>query len=166
MGEATFAQYIERLKKATEEMRVGEPTDVQNVHDLVGAMGQAFTTTMFALQQVSVVKSNIGLVTGFVEKNKGAEWTRTAVEAALKSPINTLRTRYNLQTTADLLEGAVPHLKTLGDGELIDLLRWIGVYLTFLARRARSMLPFYELSIAFEGHRFMVEKAVAPGSKG
>ena len=164
MGEATFTNYMDRLKAAAEEMRTGEPGDVQNIHDLVGAMGQSFTTTMFAFQQVSTVKSNVGLVTGLVQKNKGADWTRIAVEAALTSPINTLRTRYNLQSNADLLESAVPHVNSLGDAELVHLLRWISVYLTFLARRARSFLPFYELSIAFEGQRFMFETSVAPGT--
>jgi hypothetical protein len=163
MGDNAYNTYMSDLRKATETMRVGEPGDVQNVHDLVGAMGQSFTTTVFAFQQVSTVKSNIGLVLGLVEKNKNADWTRIAVEAALKSPINTLRTRYNLQGTADLMEKAVPLIKSADDGDLIELMRLISVYLTFLARRVRSFLPFYELSIAFEGHRFMVEKAVAPG---
>ena len=165
MADKAFAGYMDALKTATEEMRVGDPGDVQNAHDLVGAMGQSFTTTVFAFQQVSTVKSSISFVTGLVEKHKSSDWTKTVVEAALKSPINTLRTRYNLQATADLLESAVPLVKSLQDQEMIDMLRWIGVYLTVLARRVRSFLPFYELSIAFEGHRFMVEKAVAPGTK-
>src|SRR5690554_4835332 len=121
MGDGTFTNYMDRLKAATEEMRAGEPGDVQNIHDLVGAMGQSFTTTMFAFQQVSTVKSNVGLVTGLVQKNKDADWTRIAVESALTSPLNTLRTRYNLQSTADLLEAAAPHVKSLGDADLVDL---------------------------------------------
>jgi beta-glucosidase/6-phospho-beta-glucosidase/beta-galactosidase len=161
-----YKKFMAELKAATEEMRVGDAKDVKNIHDLVGAMGQSYTTTVFALQQTTTIKSSISFAQSMIEKHKNADWTKIVTEATLRSQLNTLRTRYKMARTADLIEAAAGFVAGLDDATTIDLLRWVNQYLTFLMRRIRSMLPFYELSIAFEGHRFMVEKAVAPGTTG
>jgi hypothetical protein len=166
VGNEAYQSYMAELKAATEEMRVGDASDVKSIHDLVGAMGQSYTTTVFAMQQATTTKTSIAFALGLVEKYKKTEWTKIVVEATLRSQLNTLRTRYKMIRTADLIEKAAGFVAALDDATTIDLLRWINQYLTFLTRRIRSMLPFYELSIAFEGHRFMVEKAVAPGTTG
>lgn len=41
------------------------------------------------------------------------------------------------------------------------------VYYAFLLRRLRDLLPFYELSVAFEGHKRIAERvAISPTGKG
>jgi hypothetical protein len=166
MAHDAYDAYLAELKAATEEMRVGPAADVQRVHDLVGAMGQAYTTTMFALTQTTTMKSAVSFALDMVQKHAKTDWTRTVAAATLKSPLGTLRSRYKLLDTADLIEKAAGLVKDLDDTRLVELLRWVNQYITFLIRRIRSMMPFYELSIAFEGHRFMVEKAVPPGTSG
>ncbi len=166
MASEAYQGYMTTLKAAAEEMRVSDASDVKNVHDLVGAMGQSYTTTVFALQQATTTKSMIAFAEGLVAKHANAGWTKIVVETTLRSQLNTLRTRYKMTRSAELIEQAAGLVAGLDDAETIDLLRWINQYLTFLIRRIRSMLPFYELSIAFEGHRFMVERAVAPGTGG
>jgi hypothetical protein len=165
MSDATYDGFMEQLKRDAETMRKGNAPDVQRVHDLVGAMGQSFTTTVFAFQQVATVRSAISFAKSLAEKHRGEGWTKIVVKETLKSPLNTLRTRYQLTDTADLMERAASLVDSLDDAQVLDLLRWLGTYLSFLARRLRSFLPFYELSIAFEGHRFMTEKAVPPGTQ-
>jgi hypothetical protein len=166
MATKAYEEYMATLKAATEEMRVGPASDVTNIHDLVGAMGQAYTTTVFAMQQTTTMKTSISFAISMIEKHKNVDWTKIVAEATLRSALGTLRSRYKMVATADLMEKAAGFVAELDDKTNIDLLRWVNMYLTFLTRRIRSMLPFYELSIAFEGHRFMVEKAVAPGTAG
>lgn len=157
-----FGAFNEEMARAKEAMRVGEAPDVERVRRLVGAMGQSFTTTIFAFQQVSTLKSNVTFLARLAGKYD-EPWVRTVAEELFKSPLNTLRTRYQLSDTADLMEKAAALTRGLSNQEIVAVSRSFIEYLGFLARRIRDHLPFYELSIAFEGHKFMTERAVAPG---
>jgi hypothetical protein len=74
-----------------------------------------------------------------------------------RRPLNTLRTRYALHQTAQLYEHAAGLAGQLTHAQLLTLARRMMEHHGFLARRIRDFLPFYELSTAFEGHKFMVE---------
>jgi len=153
---------LKEIAKASETARVGNAEDVTRVKNLVGAMGQSFTTTIFAFQQASAVKSDIMLVIGLAGKYK-EPWVATVASEVLSSPVKTLQSRYAMKDTAELMAKAAEVAKTLNSEQMITLFRRLQEYYTFLIRRIRDLLPFYELSIAYEGYRFMTEKAVAPG---
>jgi hypothetical protein len=153
---------LKELAKAKEIVRVGNAEDVIRVKNLVGAMGQSFTTTVFAFQQASTVKSDILFVTGLAIRYR-EPWVAIVASEILRSHVKTLHTRYALKDTAALTTKAADVVATLDSEQIITLLRSLQEYYVFLIRRIRDFLPFYELSIAYEGYRFMTEKAVSPG---
>jgi hypothetical protein len=55
----------------------------------------------------------------------------------------------------------------LDGAALLRLGRTMMVYYAFLLRSLRDLLPFYELSVAFEGHKQIAQRvAVSPTGKG
>jgi hypothetical protein len=158
----TLADLLKELATAKEIVRVGNAEDVIRVKNLVGAMGQSFTTTIFAFQQASTIKSDILFVTGLASRYK-EPWVATVAGEILRSQVKTLNTRYALKDTAALMAKAADVAVGLDSDQIITLFRSLQEYYTFLIRRIRDFLPFHELSIAFEGYRFMTERAVSPG---
>ena len=61
-----------------------------------------------------------------------------------------------------------PHWSPSLNGEqMLGLARALIVYYAFLLRRIRDLLPFYELSVAFEGQKIIAERvALSPMGKG
>ncbi len=146
-----FLRYADAEK---DEILSERAEDLGRVDSLVGAMGQSFTTTIFAFQQVSTVKSDVAFLLKFAggNENVSIEVARLVASNLLANPVNTLRKRYKLVDTADLFEKA----SQLAGGaaskdELVTILRSLLEYLDFLARRIRVRLPFHELSVVFEG---------------
>jgi hypothetical protein len=68
-----------------------------------------------------------------------------------------------MEDTAAIMNKAAEVAPTLDSNQIVSLFRSLQEYYGFLTRRIRDLLPFYELSVAFEGYRFMSEKAVSPG---
>lgn len=158
---------ISRIEAATAALHAGEVEDIRRVKQLLGAMGQSFTTTIFAFQQASSVKDGITFVAGLAEKFPDQSWVATVASEQLRRPINTLRTRYALLDTAAIYEEAAKVAATLDAAGVLRLARTLLVYYAFLLRRLRDLLPFYELSVAFEGHKLVNERATAsPVGKG
>lgn len=151
-----FEALLRTVRTAAETVRVDKAPDVEAVIALVGAMGQSFTTTMFAFQQVSQIKSNMDLLAGLAQKYP-EPWVATLAGELLRRPVNTLRTRYALNGTADLYEQAAPLVSGLEPAQIVELARHLLEHHSFLARRIRDLLPFYELAVTFEGYRMMKE---------
>lgn len=162
-----LAALIEDVHEATAALGEREGEDVARVRQLVGAMGQSFTTTMFAFQQASIVKDGIQFLSGLAEKFTGEAWVAAVAGEQLRRPINTLRTRYALKDTAAFHERASKLAPKLGGAEIIALTRALIVYYGFLLRRIRDLLPFYELGVAFEGQKIVAERVKAsPKGRG
>lgn len=158
---------IAKIEAATLALHAGEGADVGRVKQLRGAMGQSFTTTIFAFQQASTVKDGAAFIAALAEKFPKESWVATAAAEQFRRPINTLRTRYALLDTAALHEEAARLAGTLDGAGVLRLARALIVYYGFLLRRLRDLLPFYELSVAFEGQKLVAERlAISPVGKG
>ena len=160
-------ELVAKIEAATSALHAGEGEDVTRVRQLRGAMGQSFTTTVFAFQQASSVKDGIAFVAALAEKFPREGWVATVAAEQFRRPINTLRTRYALLDTAALHAEAADLGGTLEGAGVLRLARALIVYYAFLLRRLRDLLPFYELSVAFEGHKLVAERAaISPVGKG
>jgi hypothetical protein len=158
---------VAKIEAATAALHASEGEDLKRVKQLRGAMGQSFTTTIFAFQQASSVKDGVAFVAALAEKFPRENWVATVAAEQFRRPINTLRTRYALHDTAALHEDAARLASTLDGAGVLRLARTLIVYYAFLLRRLRDLLPFYELSIAFEGHKLVAERlAISPMGKG
>ncbi|HEX5326052.1 MAG TPA: hypothetical protein VFW75_05245 [Acetobacteraceae bacterium] len=169
MAAATAAldALIARIEAATIALHRGEAEDVRRVTQLLGAMGQSFTTTVFAFQQASSVRDGVAFIAGLAEKFPAEAWLGTVAAEQFRRPVGTLRARYALRDTAAIHEDAASLAAALDGAALLRLARTMIVYYAFLLRRLRDLLPFYELSIAFEGHKRIAERvAVSPTGKG
>jgi hypothetical protein len=163
----TLDALVGRIEGATAALHAEEGEDVKRVKRLRGAMGQSFTTTIFAFQQASSVKDGIAFIAALAEKYPRESWLATAAAEQFRRPVNTLRTRYALLDTAALHEDAGQLAETLDGAALLRLSRAFIVYYAFLLRRLRDLLPFYELSVAFEGQKLIAERvAISPVGKG
>jgi hypothetical protein len=158
---------IERIEAATATLSTGAAADVARVRQLRGAMGQSFTTTVFAFQQAGTVRDGVAFIAGLAEKFPGESWLATVAAEQFRRPVGTLTTRYALSDTAALHSDAAALCAGLSGAELLRLARAMLVYYAFLLRRLRDLLPFYELSVAFEGHRLIAERvAISPTGEG
>ncbi len=163
----TVEQLIARVDAATLTLHKGEAEDVRRVTQLLGAMGQSFTTTMFAYQQASTVRDGVGFIASLAEKFSTELWLPIVAAEQFRRPVATLRARYALHDTAALHEDAARLAPGLDGAALLRLTRTMIVYYAFLLRRLRDLLPFYELSVAFEGHKRIAERvAISPTGKG
>ncbi|HEY6434348.1 MAG TPA: hypothetical protein VIZ17_20435 [Acetobacteraceae bacterium] len=164
---ATLEQLTARIEAATVTLHKGEAEDVRRVTQLLGAMGQSFTTTIFAFQQASTVRDGVGFIASLAEKFSAEPWLPTVAAEQFRRPAATLRARYALHDTAALHEEAARLAPGLDGVALLRLTRTMIVYYAFLLRRLRDLLPFYELSVAFEGHKRIAERvAISPIGKG
>ena len=153
MDERTrYGAYLMELTQAKEAARQGALSDIAAVKGLVGAMGQSFTTTLFAFQQINTLKSDVDFLMSLVQAHD-EPWVRTVMSALLRRPLRTLRNRYHLHQTADLHEKASDLVPAVTRDQLLNLTRGLVEYHNFLSRTLRMLLPFYELSLVFEGHR-------------
>jgi hypothetical protein len=157
---AALDALIGKIEAATTVLTSGEAADVARVKQLRGAMGQSFTTTIFAFQQASAVRDGIFFVAGLAEKHAGESWVATVAAEQFRRPVNTLSTRYALRDTAAMQQEAAAICGELGNADILRLARTMIVYYGFLLRRLRDLLPFYELSVAFEGHKLITERVV------
>lgn len=159
--------FLAEIRGASETARTGHPGDLDRVRKLVGAMGQSFTTTVFAFQQASALKDSAHFIAAMAEKYPNEPWVATVASEMLRRPVNTLKTRYALTDTAAIHEQASKIAAGLNGRELLDLARRLIEYHGFLVRRIRDLLPFHELGIAFEGHKVVSERAkFSPKGKG
>jgi len=160
MAQATTAldALLASIDAATMELHRGQAKDVARVSQLLGAMGQSFTTTVFAFQQASSARDGVGLIAALAEKHPTEAWVATVAAEQFRRPVNTLKTRYAMHDTAALHEQAAALSAGLAGADLLRLSRGLMVYYAFLLRRLRDLLPFYELSVAFEGHKRIAER--------
>ena len=158
---------LAKIDDATMTLHRGQAADVNRVSRLLGAMGQSFTPTIFAFQQTSTVRDGVAFIASLAEKHPNEAWLRTVAAEQFRRPINTLKTRYAMHDTAALHEQAAKISADLDGAGLLRLTRTLIVYYAFLLRRLRDLLPFYELSVAFEGHKLISERvAISPTGKG
>ena len=159
--------FIARIEAATEALHSGQAEDVRRVSQLLGAMGQSFTTTIFSFQQASTARDGVAFIADLAQKYPAEAWLGTVAAEQFRRPVNTLRTRYAMRDTADMHEQAAKLAAGLDGAALLRLARTMMVYYAFLLRRLRDLLPFYELSVAFEGHKQIAQRvAVSPTGKG
>ncbi len=155
------------IRDATLLLQQGKAEDVSRVSRLLGAMGQTFTPTIFAYQQASSVRDGVAFVAALAEKHGAEPWVQTVAAEQFRRPINTLKTRYAMHDTAALHEQAAAAVVWLDGAETLELARALMVYHAFLLRRLRDLLPFYELSVAFEGQKLIAQRvAVSVTGKG
>ena len=160
-------ELVAKIEAATTALNAGKGEDINRVKQLRGAMGQSFTTTIFAFQQASSVKDGVAFLAALAEKFPRESWIAKVAAEQFRRPVNTLRTRYALHDTAALHEDAARLAGTLDSAAVLRLARTLIVYYAFLMRRLRDLLPFYELSVAFEGHKLVAERvAISPVGKG
>lgn len=156
-----------KIAAATATLEQSQGDDVRRVTQLRGAMGQSFTTTIFAFQQASTVKDGLAFLAALAEKFPRESWIATVAAEQFRRPVNTLRTRYALLDTAALHEDAAGLAGSLDAAGVLRLARALIVYYAFLLRQLRDLVPFYELSVAFEGHKLVAERAaISPTGKG
>jgi hypothetical protein len=163
-GNRELEAFLADLAPASETMRAGDPQDIQRLRRLPGAMGQSLTITVFGFQEANTIKSNLNFLLKLVDRHD-EPWVGTVVSEMLASPARTVGKRYALSDTAALLERAAKLAPGLAGEEMVTLLRRLLEYFNFTSRRLRDLLPFHELSVTFEGHRYMTERAIPP-SKG
>jgi hypothetical protein len=164
---ARLDEFISRIETATAALHRGEAEDVRRVSQLLGAMGQSFTTTVFSYQQASTVRDGVAFLADLAQKYPAEAWLSTVAAEQFRRPVNALRTRYAMRDTADMHEEAARLAADLDGAALLRLGRTMVVYYAFLLRRLRDLLPFYELSVAFEGHKQIAQRvAVSPTGKG
>jgi hypothetical protein len=162
-----FERLMETVRQATVTLSEQEGNDIGRVKQLVGAMGQSFTTTIFAFQQANTVKDGIHFIADLAQKYPAEPWLGIVAGEQFRRPINTLRTRYALMDTAALHESAGKLAPTLRAGELLALSRAVIVYYAFLLRRMRELIPMYELAVAFEGQKVLAARLKeSPKGKG
>jgi hypothetical protein len=156
-----------KIDAATLQLHRGEAGDVARVRQLLGAMGQSFTTTIFAFQQASTVRDGVAFIADMAGKYPTEPWLGTVAAEQFRRPVGTLRTRYAMRDTADMQEAAANLAPELNGDELLRLARTMMVHYAFLLRRIRDLLPFYELSVAFEGHKQIAQRvALSPTGQG
>jgi hypothetical protein len=164
---ARLEEFIAQIETAAAALHRGEAEDVRRVSRLLGAMGQSFTTTVFSFQQASTVRDGVAFVADLAQKYPAEAWLGTVAAEQFRRPVNTLRTRYAMRDTADMHEEAAELAADLDGAALLRLSRTMIVYYAFLLRRLRDLLPFYELSVAFEGHKQIAQRvAVSPTGQG
>ena len=158
---------LDKINRATLTLHDGKAEDVSRVSRLLGAMGQSFTPTIFAFQQASSARDGVAFVAVLAEKYGAESWLRTVAAEQFRRPVNTLKTRYAMHDTAALHEGAAALSPSLNGEQMLGLARALIVYYAFLLRRICDLLPFYELSVAFEGQKIIAERvALSPMGKG
>lgn len=158
---------LDKINKATLTLHQGKAEDVSRVSRLLGAMGQSFTPTVFAFQQASTARDGVAFIAGLAEKYGAESWLQTVAAEQFRRPMNTLKTRYAMHDTAALHEDAAALSASLNGEQMLGLTRALIVYYAFLLRRIRDLLPFYELSVAFEGQKIIAERvAVSPTGRG
>jgi hypothetical protein len=163
----TLAALLSHIDEAVERLTGGDSADVARVGQLRGAMGQSFTTTIFAFQQASSVRDSIFFIAHLAEKFAADPWVATVAAEQFRRPINTLSTRYALRDSAAIQQAAADLCPALSNADLLTLARGMIVYYGFLLRRLRDQLPFYELSTTFEGHKLIAERvAESPVGRG
>ncbi len=153
-----FTSFMDELHTASAHLATQEGDDIGRVRQLIGAMGQSLTTTMFAFQQASSVKDGVIFIAGLAEKFPDAGWIGTVAAEQFRKPVNTLRTRYALTDMAALHERAADLAPNLGNSEILALCRALLEYDAFLIRQMRDLLPIYELALVFEGYKTMTER--------
>jgi hypothetical protein len=159
--------FLSRIEAATAALHRGEAEDVRRVAQLLGAMGQSFTTAMFSFQQASTVRDGVAFLADLAQKHSTEAWLAIVAAEQFRRPVNTLRTRYAMRDTAAMHEEAAQLAPGLDGAALLHLTRTMLVYYAFLLRRLRDLLPFYELSVAFEGHKQIAQRvALSPTGKG
>jgi hypothetical protein len=164
---SSLNELMSKIETATETLHAGEGEDVKRVKHLRGAMGQSFTTTIFAYQQASSVKDGLAFIAALTEKFTGENWIALVSAEQFARPVNTLRTRFALHDTATLHEEAARVARALDSASILRLTRALIVYYAFLLRRLRDLLPFYELSVAFEGQKLVAGQAgISPVGRG
>lgn len=161
---ANFDQLMKDLAAASETMRAGDPEDIARLRRLPGAMGQSLTITMFGFQEANTIKSNVNFLLRMLDKHE-EPWVSTVTSELLAASVKALGKRYQMSDSAVLLERASVVAGEVSGEELLALVRRLLEYTNFLSRRLRDLLPFHELSVTFEGYRYMTEKAIPP-SKG
>ncbi|MDX1429068.1 MAG: hypothetical protein R3282_02220 [Rhodothermales bacterium] len=162
--DADLERLMKEIRDASETMRAGEPEDITRLRRLPGAMGQSLTITMFGFQEANAIKSNVNFLLRMADKYD-EPWVSVVASELLAAPVKALGKRYQMTDTAALLERASRVAAGVSGEELVSLLRRLLEYSNFLSRRLRDLLPFHELSVTFEGYRYMTEKAIPP-SKG
>lgn len=163
-GNPELEAFLADLAPASETMRAGDPQDIARLRRLPGAMGQSLTITMFGFQEANTIKSNLNMLLKLVDKHD-EPWVGQVVSTMLASPVRALGKRYALSDSAALMERAAKLAPELSGPDMVNFLRRLLEYFNFTSRRLRDLLPFHELSVTFEGHRYMTERAIPP-SKG
>lgn len=166
-ADVSLGGLLGKINKATLTLTQGKAADVSRVSRLLGAMGQSFTPTVFAYQQASTARDGVAFIASLAEKHGAEPWLRTVAAEQFRRPVNTFKTRYAMRDTAALHEEAAGLAASLNGEQILELARALVVYYAFLLRRIRDLLPFYELSVAFEGQKIIAERvAVSPTGKG
>lgn len=157
MATLNLESYLKYLEKEKTKVKAQEADDLKKVKTLVGPKGQSFSTTIYTFQEVEVIRKRIHFLRSVLLNELEEEQIRKVTFLVLSSDVKKLHIRYHMDDTADILEGASKLVSSLNKEELESLFKNLGEYFNYLHRAIRTMIPFYELSLTFEGVK-LVEK--------
>ena len=150
MATINLENFLKDLEKEKTKLKNQKADDLKKIKNLIGAMGQSFSTTIYAFQYAEIIRSRMVFLRS-ISNDLEEEQIKKTTFLALKSFIKILHVRYHLDDTADILESASKLVSSLDKEELESLFKNLLEYLNYLVRAIRTMIPFYELSVTFEG---------------
>ena len=106
MATINLESYLKYLEKEKMKVKIQEADDLKKIKNLVGPMGQSFSTTVYTFQEVEAIRSLIHFLRSILLNELEEEQIKKVSFLVLSSYIKTLHIRYHLDDTADILESA------------------------------------------------------------
>lgn len=149
------AQLVEQLRAATIVVREGTSPDVERIYHRKMANDQSLTVTVFGMGAVDGLRRDCALLLALRTRYQlSTEQARHVVRDVLAEHADTLRRRYALSDTAEMVLEYARALDTVDDLETwTSLRREMNEYLHYLSHAIAVHVPWHELAVAFEGAR-------------
>jgi hypothetical protein len=147
---------LKRISTMTSAVRGTALTpDLQRIYVSKMANDQSFTVVMFGMAQMQKLHADLRLLMQMVENHGLAiPDVKKVAESLLNGHENALRKRYDLTDAADLVRDAkVALLGVSSKEDWSGLLAPLSVFAHNVSHALAVLLPWHELSVAFEGAR-------------
>ena len=151
MTRISLESFLQNLEKEKEKAKTQEADDLKRVKNLIGPFGQSFSSLIYAFQYVEEFKSFLHFLRTTLLSELEEEQIKKIAYFVLSSNMKSCRNRYEMKDTADILEDASRLVTSLDKEKLEILFKNLLEYINYLDRGIRTMIPFYELSLTYEG---------------
>jgi hypothetical protein len=151
MAKNNLESFLKNLEKEKTKVKTQEADYLKRVKNLIGPFGQSFSTLIYSFQYVEEFKSLIYFLRSTLLNELEEEQIKKVTFLVLNSNIKSFRVRYEMTDTADILEDASKLVSSLDKEKLEILFKNLLEYINYLDRGIRTMIPFYELSLTYEG---------------